>query len=275
MISRLTSLATPTSAHLNTGMEAINIHQGREYGYGETPRRQDDLQKVRVAEKVRSKWKVEWIESNPGLTDYVKSVNLVVPWGERRTFLRDEGAWGRLVSTCRETWPGHDHPLADAAETVFDAMGEAIGIGSNGVTSASQDVLQRLGARIGAEIPITPPGYKSRDGQVHMTFDEALWLAQMFARAEPEAVLLAVETTQRRYESEAKESGNSHLVPLVQRWRAGWALCRQWAGFDQALSERDAEIERLRRIIVDLGYDLRRLGQDDLARRLDGKLKNA
>ena len=195
--------------------------------------------------------------------------------GERRAFLRDEAAWGRLVSACRETWPGHDHPLADAAETVLDATGEAIGIGSNGVLSASPEVFQRLGARIGVEIPVDPPGYKGRDGQVHMTFDKAVWLAQMFARAEPEAVLLEVDTTQRRYESEAKELGNSHLVPLIQRWRAGWALCRQWAGFDEALSERDAEIERLRRIIVDLGYELRRLGQDELARRLDRKLKNA
>ena len=85
-------------------------------------------------------------------------------------------------------------------------------------------------------------------------------------------MLLAVETEQRRYELEARELGNSHLVPLVNRWRAGWALCRQWAGFDEALAEREAEVERLTGIIADLRYELRRAGEDQLAEKLDRKL---
>lgn len=87
-------------------------------------------------------------------------------------------------------------------------------------------------------------------------------------------VLLEVETSERRYEMEAREIGNSYLVPLVQRWRAEWALCRQWAGFDESLAQGDREIERLTRILVDLGYELRRSGQDELAAKLDRKLKH-
>lgn len=86
-------------------------------------------------------------------------------------------------------------------------------------------------------------------------------------------MLLQVDGAQREYETQAREPGNAYMVPLVNRWRAGWALCHQWAGFDQALAERDAEIERLRRIIDDTRYELRRAGQDDLAARLDRKLR--
>jgi len=69
---------------------AHNIHPGQEYGYRDSPKRRDDLQRVKVIEKVRAKWKVEWVEPNPGLQDYVKSVQLVVPWGKRRAFLKNE-----------------------------------------------------------------------------------------------------------------------------------------------------------------------------------------
>jgi hypothetical protein len=62
----------------------------------------------------------------------------------------------------------------------------------------------------------------------------------------------------REYETKMREPGSSHLEPLVNRWRAGWALARQWAGQDEALAAKDREIERLRVIIrqhlVDLPY---------------------
>ena len=65
-------------------MQSFDIHPGQEYGYRDSPKRRDDLQRVKVIEKVRAKWKVEWVEPNLGLQDYVKSVQLVVPWGKRR-----------------------------------------------------------------------------------------------------------------------------------------------------------------------------------------------
>src|SRR5579863_9990931 len=49
------------------------------------------LQHVRVIEHVRrDKWKVEWIEPNPGLVDYVESGQLVVPWKEHKALLKEE-----------------------------------------------------------------------------------------------------------------------------------------------------------------------------------------
>ena len=55
------------------------------------------IQRVRVIEHVRkNKWKVEWIDPNPGLVDYVESGQLVVPWKAHKAFLRGEADAKRL-----------------------------------------------------------------------------------------------------------------------------------------------------------------------------------
>lgn len=255
-------------------MQGVDIHPGQEYGFRDVPKHRDELQRIRVLEKVRSKWRVEWIEPNPGLQEYVRSVQIVVPWGKRRAFLKDEENWNRLVEACAHTWPGNGHPLSEAIDLILDATGEpGIYVGNRGELNASPDALDRVLERAKAVIPIERPGYRGSDGDLHLPFDTAVTLARAFAAAEPQTVLLEVETSEHRYELEARELGNSHLVPLVQRWRAGWALCRQWAGFDEQLAQRDREIERLRRIITDTGYELRRSGHDEVAAKLERRLK--
>ena len=110
--------------HLNMGMELKDIHPGQEYGYREIPRQRSELQQVRVIERVRSKWKIEWIEPTPGLVDYVKSVNLVVRWKERR---KDEESWSLLVDFCDREWPGNEHPLSEAVDTILTSTGKTSG----------------------------------------------------------------------------------------------------------------------------------------------------
>jgi len=254
-------------------MQSFDIHIGQYYGYRDTPKRRDELQRVKVLEKVRGKWKVEWVEPNPGLQDYVKSAQLVVPWGKRREFLKEEENWSQLIEACGRSWPGHDHPLSEAVDTILESMGEPrIYVGNRGELNSPPDALDRVLQRAKLELPVELPGYQGNDGRIRLPFDNAVTLARAFAAAEPQAVLLEVETSEQRCEMEAREMGNSYLVPLVHRWRAGWALCRQWAGFDEGLAQRDREIQRLRRIIVDLGYELRRSGQDELAAKLERKL---
>lgn len=259
---------------LNSVMQSIDIHLGKDYGYRDVPKHRVELQRVKVLEKVRAKWKVEWVDPHPGLQDYVKSAQLVVPWGKRREFLKDEENWDRLVEVCSQSWPGHEHPLNEAVDLIIASTGElSIYLGNRGELNSPPDVLERVLQRAKVELPIERPAYRGSDGILHLPFDSAVVLARGFAAAEPQTVLLDVETSEQRYEMEAREIGNSYLVPLVQRWRAGWALCRQWAGFDEGLVQRDREIERLRRIVVDLGYELRRAGQDEAAAKLDRKLK--
>jgi hypothetical protein len=254
-------------------MPSFDIHTGQDYGYRDHPKRRDELQRVKVLEKVRAKWKVEWVEPNPGLQDYVKSVQLVVPWGKRRAFLKDEENWDLLVEACSRSWPGHDHPLSEAVDLIIDSTGEpGICVGNHGELTSRADTLGRVLQRSNLELVLEKPAFRGSDGELRLPFDSAVTLARAFAAAEPQTVLLEVETSERRYEQEAREIGNWHFVPLVQRWRAGWALCRQWAGFDEGLAQRDREIERLRRIIDDFGHELRRSGQDELAARLQRKV---
>lgn len=77
------------------------IEIGAEYALREPPKRGVELQRVRVLEQTRSQWKVEWIEPNRGLVDFVKSMNLVAPWRERRALLREEENWAQLQEPVR------------------------------------------------------------------------------------------------------------------------------------------------------------------------------
>jgi hypothetical protein len=55
------------------------------------------FQRVRILEHIRkNKWKAKWIEPNPGLIDYVESGQLIVPWKERKEFLKEEESQQRL-----------------------------------------------------------------------------------------------------------------------------------------------------------------------------------
>jgi hypothetical protein len=249
-------------------MEQADIHIGKHYEYRDRPG-DEGLQQVKVLEKVRSKWRVEWLDPNPGLVDYVKSANLVVAWKDRGPFLGDEKRSRELQAACGRTWPGHDHPVSDAVDEVLGATGEDLWVDNRGAFSGAPDAFERVCVRARFTLPDEHVAYTDRRGMRHHTFDTALAVAQAFAAVEPRTVLDQIDVHERRYETELREPGNAHLLPLVQRWRATWALCRQWAGFDEAIAQRDAEIQRLRRIIDDLGWELRRAGHEDLARTLD------
>jgi hypothetical protein len=254
------------------GVEQRDIHVGKHYGFRDRPG-DEGLQQVKVLEKVRAKWRVEWVDPNPGLVDYVKSSNLVVAWQDRTPFLRDEKRLRELRAACALMWPGHDHPISDAVNEVLRATGEDLWVDNYGVFSGAPDVLERVGARARFTLPDEPLAFTDRRGDRHHTFDIALAIARAFASVEPRSVLDQIDLDERRYETELREPGGAHLLHLVQRWRATWALCRQWAGFDEAIAQRDAEIQRLRRIIDDLRWELRHAGQDDLAAKLDRKAK--
>jgi hypothetical protein len=52
------------------------------------------------------------------------------------------------------------------------------------------------------------------------------------------------------------------MVPLLNEYRASWALIRQWAGHDAAVAQREAEIQRLERLVWDAVYALQKAGLD-------------
>jgi hypothetical protein len=237
-------------------MMGTDIKPGGEYAYREKRRQRTPLEHVRVIERVRSRWRIEWLEPNRGLQDFVQSTQIIVPWDERDSYVHDENQWAALASVSGAQWPARGHPVSDAVDTVFESTGEDIWVGSYGTLHSPSDVFGRILRRAQIECPVEPPGYVDRQGEVLLPFSSALRIAQAFAAAESQTVLFTVDMAEQKYESAAREPDDL-LVPLVQHWKAGWALCRQWAGLDQAIAQRDAEIERLKRTIEDIRYELR------------------
>src|SRR5436309_8217119 len=77
-----------------TSVESASLEIGRLYGYRENPRaRGSELLKVKLVAKVGrgGKVRIRFEQGpHPGLEEYVRTANLIVPWGSRQALLRDE-----------------------------------------------------------------------------------------------------------------------------------------------------------------------------------------
>jgi hypothetical protein len=121
------------------------------------------FQKVRVLEHVRgNKWKVEWIEPNPGLIHYVESGQLIVPWNQQKAFLREEADAEHLHEHNTECGYSSESPLTLAVEQVFESVGDGIQF-SKGVLAGTKDALSRVRLRAGVkEAKKSPVEYTDR-----------------------------------------------------------------------------------------------------------------
>jgi hypothetical protein len=103
--------------------------------------------------------------------------------------------------------------------------------------------------------------------RARVPFDEAFELGRRFCAAEPSTVLVDAETTERGWSKKARD-GEEYIVPLLNEYRASWALIRQWAGYEAAVAQREAEIQRLERLVWDAVCALQEAGLDSEAARL-------
>src|SRR5438093_13507849 len=53
-------------------------------------------------------------------------------------------------------------------------------------------------------------------------------------------------------------SGEEYGIELLNDYGAAWALIRQWAGHEPAVAQREAEIQRLERLVYDAVYALQK-----------------
>ena len=243
------------------------IKVGMQYALREKRTPGTPLQRVRILGHVRGKkWKAEWIDPNPGLIDYVESGQLIVPWRVHKAFLSDEASAARLQEEADRHGYRHDSPVVRALEEVFESAGDGVQF-NGGVLSGSCEAIDRVKAGAGVD-----PGNKSllayvdQHGEFHLPFDEALDLARKFCAAEPSTVLVRAEATERDWSRKAQDE--EYIVSLLNEYRAAWALIRQWAGHDAAVAQREAEIQRLERLVWDAVYALQEAGLDSEAARL-------
>ena len=103
---------------LKTDMKA-----GIEYALREKRSPGTPFQRVRVIGHVRrNKWRVEWIDPNPGLIDYVESAQLIVPWKDRRGFLKEEESRERLRQHNEQHgYDGENSPVSEPCTTCSKA----------------------------------------------------------------------------------------------------------------------------------------------------------
>lgn len=246
------------------------IKVGEEYRLRERPGPGEPLQHVKILQYVRGKkWKAQWIEPNPGLVDYVESQQLVVRWQGRRAFLRDEENAGRLQEDNERQGYTESSPLANVLYQVFESVGEDGLSFYRGILSGSPEALERVKERARFDQTKTSPyTYIDRHGRMHVPVTEAIELAKAFCAAEPSAVLVSVETTEREWTQKASQPGGEYIVNLLNEYRASWAIIRQWTGHDPAIAQREAQIQRLERLVWDAVYALQRVGADSEAHRL-------
>jgi len=250
-------------------MHRSEIKPKVEYAFREKRSARTPLQLVRVIEHVRgNKWKVEWIDPNPGLVHYASSVQLVALWKDHKAFLKEEENEQRLKDhNERHGYVSKNDPVVRALQQVYESAGEDINF-YNGCLTTTPEVLDRFRARVGLDRKeVSLPAYVDSHGKVHLPFDKAFELGRRFCAAEPSAVLLAVESCEQKWSSDVRH-GEDYIVELLNDYRASWALIRQWAGHDAAIAMREAEIQKLERLVWDAVYALQKAGLDHEASRL-------
>jgi hypothetical protein len=256
-------------------MLKADIKIGTQYAVSEKRIPGTPFQRVKILEHIRrNKWKAKWIDPNPGLVDYVKSGDLIVPWSEHKAFLRDEASAERLWEHAVNQGYKSVSPIDNALVQVFEAVGDGLQF-NRGVLSGSPEAVDRLETRVGMDpMRKSPLAHVDRHGKIHIPFDEAFELARKFCAVEPSTVLLDVETTERKWSQKARE-GEDYIVPLLNEYRASWALIRQWAGHDAAIAQREARIQQLERLVWDAVYALQKAKLDEDAARLRRAVEKA
>ncbi len=147
----------------------------------------------------------------------------------------------QLVRNTKIDFHGEDHPITQAVNDVLESTGEGLST-YHGILTDSPDVIDRVCNRAAIAPPAPYVAFTDRHGQRHLPFDSALEIAKAFAAAEPATVLLHIDTRESATAVEAQDPAKRYLVGLLEEWRAGWALIRQWTTVDGLLAEKDAEI---------------------------------
>jgi hypothetical protein len=248
-------------------MLKAHIKAGTEYALRE--KRGSPLQRIRITQHIRrNKWKAEWIEPNPGLVDYVESGHLIASWKDHKAFLKEETAFEELRQHNDRCGYRNESAVDSALYEVFENVGDEVSY-YRGCLTGSSEAMTRVKTRAGLQPDKHHHlAYLDRRGTLHLPFDEALEIAKRFCAAEPAAVLADVEATERKWARDATTPGEEHFIELLNKYQASWALIRQWAGHDAAVAQREAEIQKLERLVWDAVYALQKAGLDREAARL-------
>jgi hypothetical protein len=86
-------------------MQGSALIEGRRYAFREKRSAGSEMLKVKLVAKVgrRGMVKIRFEDGpHPGLEEYVRTTTIVVPWGERAAFLRNEQRHAALDADAKE-----------------------------------------------------------------------------------------------------------------------------------------------------------------------------
>src|SRR3954469_6193430 len=108
-------------------MLKAEIIAGQDYAFREKRQRCTPVERVRVVEHIRAnKWKVEWVEPNPGLVHYAESAQLVCAWKERKAFLQEEEDQQRIDRYNVEHGYQLKSAITNAIQQVYQAASDGV-----------------------------------------------------------------------------------------------------------------------------------------------------
>jgi hypothetical protein len=258
-------------------MNGSQIILGKKYGWRLKPSVPGTLCQVQVLEKIGRKGTIKIRHLGPpheGLEEFVKTTSIIVSWNEQKAFLRDEE---RLRQAREASAKEGDRARQEATSTILESSGEnqAAVYRADGMLDVPIEVAKRLADRAGITEPVErlhPLSFVDRHGILHMPYLGAERLARAFAAAEPELVLREIENHELGLKSEGYEPGNRYLHELLRDYQPSYALARQWAGFDKEVEQLRKEIERLRVLVRQAVGELKTLGGERQASRIERAL---
>jgi hypothetical protein len=227
--------------------------------------------KVKLLELVGrgGKVKIQYEDGpHPGLAEYVSTRQLIVPWGERRAYLRDEERYEQLKAASER----FDSAIGTAVEAVMEATGEDEAWLTGDGMEISRAALQRLLDRAGIKtdpLRLHPSAYADRFGQLHVPNQAVEVIARAFAASEPDIVLMYLEDQESELRARGYDPGDRIYHQFLREYQPGYALARQWAGIQREAEELQKEIGRLRGLIATAAADLKAAGLEQKAWRLE------
>jgi uncharacterized protein (UPF0335 family) len=252
-------------------MDSASLTVGKLYAFREKRQPGVPFLKVKLLAKVGRGGKVQVRFEDgpfPGLEEYVHTRQLVVPWGERQAFIRDEE---RLEQIKKAAAAYGDKARSDAVEAILESTGESSAWLSGNGLSMPRDAIERLARRAGLDgdpAKLDPLGFQDRFGNIHLPPQGAEILARAFAAAEPETVLTYIEGEEEEMRARGYLPGERIYHQFLREYKPGFALARQWAGFTEEIEMLRKEIGRLQGLVHQAAADLRELGADTKAHRL-------
>jgi len=263
-------------------MYFADIEVGKIYGVrdGRASLRDRPVHKVKVLAKLddKKRSKVQYLEGErEGLEEFLPSKQFLARWTEVKRVLRDEERLERLRLASLE---GFNPVVWKAVSLVIEATGEeAIWTtwGSHGVhcLQVTSSELSRIQERFGLEPleSLHPLGFTDRQGTLNLPVQAAETIAMHIASKEPQAVLLCIQQEEEELLAAGYQPGMRHRHEMLREHQPAFALARQWAGLKGEAELLTREIDRLRTILVQTIWTLKRNGADNEARRLERALE--